>query len=68
MKNVERNCFYKIMFLFIDLLAFEPGKSCISQFQAWSSPAPRQKRVQNPRAYKNELKPHPWGIFLDYSP
>ena len=48
---------------------------CISQFQAWPSPrviflmgefpTPGKKGVQNPtpRAYKNELKPHPWGIF-----
>ena len=32
-------------------------------------PTPGKKGVQNPtpRAYKNELKPHPWGIFLNYS-
>ena len=32
-------------------------------------PPPGQKRVQTPtsRAYKNELKPHSWGIFLNYS-
>ena len=30
---------------------------------------PGKKKVQNPdpRAYKNELKPHPRGIFLNYS-
>ena len=26
MENLERNCFYRIVFLFIDLLAFELGK------------------------------------------
>ena len=29
MENLERNCFYRIMFIFIDLLAFEPGKLCL---------------------------------------
>ena len=30
MENLERNCFYRIMFLFhIDLLAFELGKLCL---------------------------------------
>ena len=28
MESLERNCFYRIMFLFIDLLAFELGKLC----------------------------------------
>ena len=29
MENLERNCFYRIMFLFsIDILAFELGKLC----------------------------------------
>ena len=28
MENLERNCFYGIMFIFIDLLAFELGKLC----------------------------------------
>ena len=28
MENLERNCFYRIVFLFIDLLAFEVGKLC----------------------------------------
>ena len=28
MENLERNCFYRIMFLFVDILAFELGKSC----------------------------------------
>ena len=29
MENLERNCFYGIMFLFIDLLAFKLGKLCL---------------------------------------
>ena len=29
MENLERNCFYRIMFLFIDLLALELGKLCL---------------------------------------
>ena len=28
MGNLERNCFYRIMFLFIDLFAFKLGKLC----------------------------------------
>ena len=28
MENLERNCFYRIMFLFIDIVAFELGKLC----------------------------------------
>ena len=28
MENLERNCFYRIMFLFFYILAFEQGKSC----------------------------------------
>ena len=29
MENLERNCSYRIMFLFIDILAFEPGTLCL---------------------------------------
>ena len=29
LENLERNRFYRIMFLFIDLLAFEQGKLCL---------------------------------------
>ena len=28
MENLEKNYFYRIMFLFLDLLAFELGKLC----------------------------------------
>ena len=28
MENLERNCFYRIRFIFIDFLAFELGKLC----------------------------------------
>ena len=47
----------------------EPWEAVITQFYVSvnSKPAhsPGQKRVQNshPRAYKNELKPHPQGHF-----
>ena len=40
------------------------------QFFWWAnSPSPGKQRVQNPHpwAYNNKLKPHPQGIFLNYS-
>ena len=56
---------------------------CISQFQDWPSPRAKPpgnffdgriphlpgKKSSNPPppAYKNELKPHPRGIFLNYN-
>ena len=30
-------------------------------------PGQKEFKIPNPRAYKNEPKPHPWGIFLNHS-
>ena len=49
-----------------------PGKKGVQNppgnfFDGWI-PHPRAKKeFKTPRAYKNELKPHPRGIFLNYS-
>ena len=42
MENLERNCFYRII-LFIDILAFEPGKSCpgVGDFVSFFRPGGR---------------------------
>ena len=46
-----------------------PGQKPGAIFLMGEFPTPWAKRVQNPhpRAYKNELKPDPGGIVLNYS-
>ena len=46
-----------------------PGQNPQAIFWWANSPPPGQERSSkpHPQAYKNELKPHPWGIFLNYS-
>ena len=46
--------------LTIPTWAKTPGNFSMGEF-----PPPGKKKVQNPdpRAYKNEIKPHPWGHF-----
>ena len=54
------------MYQSIPSLIIPPGKT-LGQFFDGRIPHPLgEKKVQNP-AYKNELKSHPWGIFLNYS-
>ena len=46
-----------------------PRQNPLAIFWWANSPPPGKKGVQNPhpQAYKSELKPHPQGIFLNYS-
>ena len=57
------------MYQSIPSLTIPPGQNPRAIFLMGEFPTPGQKGVQNPhpRAYKNELKPHPGGIFLNYS-
>ena len=50
--------------LTIPPLAKPPGNFLMGEF-----PTPGQKRSSkpHPQAYKNEIKPHTLGIFLNYS-
>ena len=57
MENLERNCFYKIIFLFIDLLVFELGKLCLGVgiFASFLQPG----------GWSFALKSCPWGGDFD---
>ena len=53
------------MYQSIPSLTIPPGNFLMDEF-----PTPRAKKefkTPTVRAYKNELKPHPGGIFLSYS-
>ena len=55
----------EVMYQSIPSLTIPPGNF----FDGRIPHSPGKKRVENPhpRAYKNELKRHPRGIFLNYS-
>ena len=55
-----------LMYQSIPRLTIPPGNF----FDGRIPQPPGRERVQNPhpRAYKNELKPYPGDIFLNYSP
>ena len=57
------------MYQSIPSLTIPPGKTPGQLFGWANSPPPGKKefKTPTPRAYKNELKPIPGSIFLNYS-
>ena len=58
------------MYQSIPSLIIPPGQNPRAIFLMGEFPTPGKKRSSKPpppRAYENELKPHPRGIFLNYS-
>ena len=58
------------MYQSIPSLTMPPGQNPRAIFLMGEFPTPREKKefkTPTPRTYENELKPHPRGIFLNYS-
>ena len=54
------------MYQSIPSLTIPPGNFFAGRIP--HTPGKKEFKTPTPRAYKNELKPQPRGIFLNYSP